>query len=323
MQTRRATGSRARTVALWVFCLVAPSLAASSDLVIDPSALGLGESAAAELRQAIHSAQWKEAEATLFRAVTEQPDNFARLRALGIAHYQAGRHFLAASALRRADRIEPLDRVSRFLLASAFLRIERRHWARAELEDLVGRHPDYEAYRVALARVHYDQQRFGECVRVLRSGGDSTRESIQWHDLLGQCLEGSGLHEAATGAYRAAIELAASGPVASPWPHFHLGSLLHDLGRLEDARAALEESARIEQSIAPALLELGVVLRKLGELNGAAEALEAAAALEPDGAAIQYSLAGVYRLMGMNDRSAAATARFREIEKAGQASTGR
>lgn len=299
--------------ALLLAVAAAPSPASDSELALNPFGLGLEDGQAAALEAAIDAGGWRTAEAMLFRSAMSEPENPAIQRALGIAHYQAGRPYPAAAALKRADAMSPLDAETRYLLASAFLRLERRHWARAELEHLVQAHPHLERYRVALARVHYEDQRFEAGIEMLGAAPAENGRSAEAYDLAGQCLEGLGRSEEAVEAYRKAILVGTGQPAESPWPHFHLGSLLHDLGQLEPAEASLRSATRIDPGNAPALHELGLVLRKTGKLKASAEALEAASRLSPADATIVYSLASVYRQLGLRERSAALMDRFRGL----------
>ena len=301
---------RIRSILLPAALLPLGVAAAENMLAVDPYRLGIEQSEAAALAKAVGEASWREAESILFRGSETDPDNAALLRALGIAHYQTGRFYPAAAALKRADAISPLEREARFLLANSFLRLERRHWARAELEQLLRSHPEHEPYRLALARVHYHQQRFGAGVSELGQTIALTGGSVETYDLLGQCLEGLGRLGEASEAYRQAISLGEEAGAGSAWPHFHLGSLLHDLGDLEQAREALELAASIDPGNAAVHLELGIVLRKAGDLEEAAGTLETAARQAPNDPAIQYALAGVYRELGQQERSASAMRRF-------------
>lgn len=304
---------RVRSILLPAALLPFGAAAGDNTLAVDPYRLGLEQGEAAALAKAVGEASWEDAESILVRGSETDPDNAALLRALGIAHYQSGRYYPAAAALKRADAISPLEREARFLLANSFLRLERRHWARAEMERLLRSHPEHEPYRLALARMHYHQQRFGAGVSELGQTIALTGGSAETYDLLGQCLEGLGRVGEASEAYRQAISLGEEGDAGTAWPHFHLGSLLHDLGDLEPAREALELAASIDPGNAPVHLELGIVLRKAGDLEEAAGTLETAARQAPNDPTIQYALAGVYRQLGQRERSASAMQRFLRI----------
>ena len=314
MRQLAAWGRLARALVASAALLPAQLAGTANEVSLDPSDLGLPEARAAELRIAMEAADWNRAESLLFDSVASDQTNADLQRALGIAHYQAGRHFLAASALKRADSIEPLTGDTRYLLASAFIRVERRHWARAELEMLIAAGAHNDNYRYALARIYYDQQRFGAGVAELSQAIQQSPEFAEAHDLLGQCLEGLARFDEAAAAFRRAIALNAGKNARSAWPHFHLGSLQHDLGDIDAAEASLQEAVAANPKIAPAYRELGIVLRKAKKLAEAAEVLQAAAKLAPADATIQYSLAGVYREMEKADAAAAALQRFRTIK---------
>ena len=303
---------------LFALALTLPSTAADErDVALDPFGLGLGGIQAQALERAIASGAWRDAEAVLFEAAIANPENAALQRALGVAHYQAGRPYPAAAALKRADSLTPLDPEARFLLASSFLRLERRHWARAELEHLLEAHPNRQRYQIALARVHYDDQRFQDGVDLLSRATEGGSGSAEVYDLLGQCKEGLGRADEAEAAYRKAVTISVSEPAESPWPHFHLGSLMHDLGKLDQAEASFRTAASIDPGNAPAHHELGLVLSKRGRLKASAAALETASRLAPNDATIVYALAGVYRRLGLGDRSASLIRRFRELSHQG------
>lgn len=287
--------------------------AASTDVKLDPDRLGLSQGDAAALESAIAAGEWDLAESVLYDASAANPRSFELHRALGIAHYQAGRVFLAAKELKRSDAIAPLDSPTRFLLASAYLTLGRSHWARPELERLIEAQPQESRYRYTRARVHYDQQRFQSGLEDIREAIRLNPESAEAHDLLGQCLEGLGDFDGAIAAYERAIALHDGAGTASPWPGYHLGSLQHDLGDLKGAEAALRSAVAADPAHALAYAELGLVLEKANRLAEAADALEAAARLSPSDATVQYALVGIYRELGQTERAAVSLERFRQI----------
>ena len=297
----------------WGALLATLLLAEPNELQLHPEALGVPETAAGQLRLAIRDGSWTIAEYILFEAAVKDPGNKLIHRALGISHYQSGRHYPAAAALKRSDAIAPLDAGARFLLAETYVRLERSHWARAELERLIEENASNARYRLALARIHYRQQRFGAAVDQLREAIRQNPRSADAHDLKGQCLEGLGRPKDAQEAYLTAAGLNDAQERRSAWPHYHLGSLLHDQGDFERAETALALAVESDPSHVAARLELGIVLGKLNRLERAVETLEAAARLAPADAKIQYSLAGIYRRRGHFGRAAAAIERFREL----------
>ncbi|MXY70104.1 MAG: tetratricopeptide repeat protein [Acidobacteriia bacterium] len=294
----------------------APRLRGSEhEVSLHAEELGLPRATTETLQTAIAAADWRAAEGILFEAAGSNPENAPLLRALGIAHYQAGRYFSAGSALKRSDALTPLDPEARFLLAGSFMRIERRHWARVELERLAATDGESVRYRLALARVHYDQGQFASALSELDRILEGSPAGVEVHDLRGQSLEGLGRNEAALAAYGQAISISREAVAASAWPHYHLGSLLHDLGDLEAAEEALEAAVTSDRTHAPAQQELGVVYLKANKLRLAAEALESAAELSPRDPAVQYSLVSVYRRLDREGLAKAAMERFRELSE--------
>lgn len=293
---------------------VAPRLPASENEVsLRTEELGLRPATTERLRGAIATGDWPAAEDILFKEANGNPQSATLLRALGIAHYQAGRYFSAASALKRSDTLAPLEPETRFLLTGSFIRVERRHWARAELERLIEQDEDSGRYRLALAQVHYDQGQFSAALSQLDQILENAPELAAAHDLRGQCLEGLSHPEAAVMAFERAISLNRNAATVSAWPHYHLGSLLHDLGDLEAAETALAAALKADRAHAPSQRELGVVYMKANKLRLAAEALESAARLSPLDPSAQYSLVSVYRRLGRNGQARAAMGRFREL----------
>lgn len=292
--------------------------AAPRPVALDPQSLGLSDRSADQLHRAIQAHAWREAEELLFRAASERPADARLLRALGIAHYQAGRPYAAAATLRRADALEPLDADARFLLTSAFIRLRRSHWARPELERLIAATERDGRYRYTLARIYYDQQRFDEAVGELRVALAGQPQDPAALDLLGQCLEGLARTAEAAAAYGAAVAAMDGGAARSAWPHFHLGSLHHDLGDMAEAERALRQAVQADPGHAAAHRELGLVLQKLNRPAAAAEMLERAARLDARNAKVHYSLSLVYGQLGDTERANRALERFRSLSDSGR-----
>lgn len=310
---RRGLGLTARGVAAIAVLVASLGRAASTDVNLDPDRLGLSQSDAAALQSAIAAGEWDLAESVLYDASAANPRSSELHRALGITHYQAGRVFLAAMELKKADAIALLDAPARFLLASAYIELGRSHWARPELERLIEAQPRESRYRYTRARVHYDQQRFQSGLEDIREAIRLSPASAEAHDLLGQCLEGLGDFDGAIAAYERAIALHEGTGTASPWPGYHLGSLRHDLGDLDGAEAALRSAVAADPEHALAYAEFGLVLEKANRLAEAADALETASRLSRADATIQYALVGIYRELGKTERAAESLERFRQI----------
>ena len=103
--------------------------------------------------------------------------------------------------------IAPLDELSRFTLATAYIAINRRHWARPELEKLAAMNPENAVYPYWLAGVSYFYQWYDEAIAKLRTSIDLDPDFAPAYDRLGQCLEGAGNTDEALAAYEKAVAL--------------------------------------------------------------------------------------------------------------------
>lgn len=307
MQPGRIVGSR--LAALLLLAVAAPA----QTLELSVHELDIAENVREEIAEAVASGGWRTAESMLYRASEDKPGDAGLLRALAVAHFQTGRYWAAAAAFKGSDRIETLDPAHRFALATAYLRLDRRHWARAELERLVAEHPAEKDYRFALSEVFYFYQWFGQAVEQLEQVIRLDSSFSPAYDRLGQCFEAAGQHEKALPEYRRARTLDEASGRQSPWPAFHLGSLQHDLGRLEEAKAALLGALAVDASQAAIHYELGVVLKKLEEWAAAARSLRVAVELDPSNAKALPALSQVYRRMGRADLSAEALKHFHKL----------
>lgn len=283
-----------RTLALLlVLSPAAPAWAQFVGATLDLDRLDLAAGSRRRIVAAAERGDFREVETLLF-GLSEADPTAPLLEALGAVLYRNGRYFAAAQALTGADRLAPLDEQSRFTLASAFIQMDRRHWARRELERLEREHPDEPLYPYRLAGVFHAYQRFEEAVRAARRALDRNPGFGPAHDVLGQALEELGRTDSALRAYGLAIEEAEQDEDRA-WAFWHRAGLLRELGRLEEAEADLRRAVRLDPSRVEARYELGQTLRERGEAAAAAETLEEAVEIAPGDPKIRYALALCYR----------------------------
>ena len=242
-----------------------------------------------------------------------RPDSAAPLTALGAVLFHNERYLQSAIAYNQAERIAPLGELSRFTLATAYIAMDRRHWARPELEKLAAMNPRNAVYPYWLAGVDYFYQWFDDAIAKLRTSIELDPDFAPAYDRLGQCLEGAGNPDEALAAYEKAIMLNKTQGNGSPWAAWHLGSLLHDLGRLSDAEDALREALQNARDSPRVYYDLGVVLRKQGKLKEAREVLLRAAELDPADPKPHYALAEVYRRSGDKRKALAELEEFQGL----------
>ncbi len=276
---------------------------------IDVDRLGLSEDAAEELRLAIDEEDWLEVEAQLFDHAQDDARSAPRLVALGFAHFENERYYQAAAAWRKADQIEALSAYQRLALVTAYIAIDRRHWARREVERLIRGNPDDPLYRHWLAGIYFDLQWLEEALKAANQAIALDPAFAAAHDRAGQSLEGLGRLADAESAYRRAVARAEQ----DPWPLVHLGGLLSDRGELDEAEPTLRKAINLDPELAEAHFELGNLLRRGDQLQRARNSLQRATELAPDEAKFHYAFGNVLRQLGETELARQALERFREL----------
>ncbi|MCP5119889.1 MAG: tetratricopeptide repeat protein [bacterium] len=255
------------------------------------------------------------AAATVILLATQALHGSEALKTQGAEHFEKGRYLESTIAYKKADLITPLDNRSRFTLVTAYIALERGHWARPELEKLIAADPFNPVYPYWLARVYYTFNWFDEAVEELDKALALDPDFAAAYDRLGLCLEGLGNNEAALARNETAVRLNQESGESAHWPAYHLGSLLHDLGQLEKAEKSLRRALRAAADMAEAHYELGVVLDKRGKSREAVKQLLRAAELDESDPQPHYALSQIYRRLGDREKAMEEIRRFRELSK--------
>jgi Flp pilus assembly protein TadD len=280
-----------------------------------PDKLPLSPAERRRLDQAIRSKQLNEAEKLLAEAHERNPDSAELLKTLARISFQNQNHWNAAIAYKKAEKIEPLDDASRFSLAMSYVVLDRREWARPELQTLVKGNPDHLLYLYWLGRLDYDDQRFADAIEKFERVIAADPTFIRAYDNLGLALDGVGRQREALEAFENAIERNRKQTFPSPWPSLNLGTMLYRHGRVEEAEPYLREAVSNGPDLAQAQYQLAVLLENRGEPERAIEHLTRAAELDPADPKPHYALGRIYRRQGDEQNARAALARFRELEQ--------
>lgn len=140
------------TAALW---LVAASSCCAQDSpaeihrTYNLSALQLSPEHRSQVEAALQQKDYKTAERILVQEAELDPRS---PRAARLLEFSGGLFFLDAQygnsviAWKKAEAIAPLDEQTRFTLAMAYIEVNRRSWARSELDKLSLAHPDNALY---------------------------------------------------------------------------------------------------------------------------------------------------------------------------------
>ena len=248
------------------------------------------------------------------RAAQDKPGDAGLLRALAVAHFQAGRWFAAARAFKRSDRIEPLRAADRFALATAFSRLERRHWARAELERLVEEHPAEKDYRFALSEIFYFYQWFEQAANSLRrlSGlRPALRPRTTAWASASKAWAGTRKPPRLTCGRSNWTKHRAGNRPGPPFIWAACGTTWGCSQKRKRRWSGRPSSVRRRP---PSITSSASCCASSGSGRQAAESLERAVSLEPENAQALPALAQVYRRMGAETAARQTLERFREMQ---------
>ena len=249
-----------------------------SDLQIEPSRQ-------AAIARAIHARDYLAAEKILVEEVEGDPKSLRSAKLLAIA---AGVFFLdrqygnAVIAWKKAEAIAPLDDRSRFTLAMACIKLNRRDWARPELEKLAAAQPQNPLFLYWLGRLDYDERNYNSAVARLQKVIALDPKMARAYDTLGLCFDYLGKFDDAVKSYNHAVELNRLQPKPSPWPHLDLAISLIALNQLPEAEKNLRAAVGYDSRLPQAHYQLGRVLEMQGAYQAAAESLKTAIALAPE-----------------------------------------
>ncbi|MGO8793144.1 MAG: tetratricopeptide repeat protein [Terriglobia bacterium] len=303
---------RAKITILWklnLLLLLGVRLASAAqigqDILNPPSGLRERLTAAplqAERRAAVSDAlkgrNYGLAEEILLGDIDRSPKSQPLFTLLAEILFLDGKYLECAIALKKAEAIAPLDDRSRFTLAMAYIALEKRDWARPELEKLAAADPRNALYPYWLSRLDYNDMRLESAAAHAQKAIVLDPRSVKAYDNLGLCNEALGKNDEAIGAYRQAIRLNREQLSRSPWPSMNLGALLLKLGRFDEAGTSLRESLNEDPRFPKAHFQLGLLLEKQAKLKEAAQELKQAVDLDPTFAEPCYALGRVYSRMG-------------------------
>src|SRR5256886_4917769 len=116
-----------------------------------------------KLEKAINMRDYKPAEKILVEEAERDQESPRSAKLLAIAggiFFLDGQYLEAAIAWKRAEAIVPLDDRNRFTLAMAYVKLNRRDGARAELEKLAAAQPQNPLFLYWLRRLDYHARNY-------------------------------------------------------------------------------------------------------------------------------------------------------------------
>jgi tetratricopeptide (TPR) repeat protein len=296
--------------------------AASSSAPRDLSDLQLGNAQLLELETALNQRDYKRAETLLVHEAESDPKSvraFKLLVTVASVFFLDGQYLNAAIAWKKAEAIAPLDERSRFTLAMAYVKLNRRDWARPELEKLAAARPRNPLYLYWLGRLDYDARNYTSAIDNLQKVIELDPKMMRAYDSLGLCYDYLGKFDEAVKVYDRAVELNRLQPKPSPWPHLDLAVSLISLNRLAEAEKNLREAIGYDPNLPQAHYQLGRVLEMQGQYEASAQSLNQAAALDPAYPEPHYLLGRIYHRLADEPRSKAEIDLFQQLKRASEA----
>jgi len=167
--------------------------------------------------------------------------------------------------------------------------------------------------KYSLGRARYNLKRFADAARIFNECLDLDARNAKAADYLGLSYEALGRTEEAVAAYRKAIALDTGAAPGNPKPYLHLGTLLVENDRPDDAVPYLLQAAGIAPGDWQAHRGLGKAYLQLNRLAEARAELRKAVALAPENAPLHFLLAQALRKSGLADQARAETERYNEL----------
>lgn len=272
------------------------------------AALGLPSAEASQLTQALAANDYTAAETLLLNEINRDPHSLRAGRLLSFAgrvYFLNTDYLNAAIAWNKAEAIAPLDASARFSLAMVYIKMGHSPWAQPLLQTLAAEQPKQSLYPYWLGRLDYDAQHYEGAIAHFQQAIELDPKMARAYDNLGLCYFYQNHNQQAVESYTKAIELEATSPHPSAWPHLNLAIALQFLNRLNEAEAQLRDALRLDPELAQAQYQLGTVLEAQNKLDTAVAALKEASRLDAAYAEPHYALARIYRKLGQKELSQA------------------
>jgi tetratricopeptide (TPR) repeat protein len=286
---------------------------------LDPSGLQLNTERRRALQNALDQRNYKQAEKLLVEEAERDPKSPRTAKLLVMAagvFFLGGEYPNAVIAWKKAEAITPLDERSRFTLAMAYIRLNRREWARPELEKLAATQPKNPLYPYWLGRLDYDARNYSSAILRFRHVIELDPKMMRAYDNLGLCYDYLGQLPEAIDSYDHAVQLNRLQAKPSAWPHLDLAISLVESNRLLEAEKQLREAAGYDPRLPQAHFQLGRVFEMQGEHQAAIQSLQQAATLDPTYPEPHYLLGRIYRKLGEREFARSEIQRFQELKKA-------
>jgi tetratricopeptide (TPR) repeat protein len=226
-----------------------------------------------------------------------------------------GKYLNCAVAMKKAEALAPLADRDRFTLALSYIILNRRNWARPELERLAASDAANALYPYWLGRIDYDAMQFKAAAAHFEKALELSPTFMKAYDNLGLSYEGLGQYDDAIHVYQLAILMHRSAHLPSPWPPLNLGTLLVKLGKLGEAETYLQESLKCDPRFPKAHYQMALLLEKQKKDGAAIQELAEAVRNDPGYPEPHYVLGRIYTRLGEKSKAADEWQTFQKLKQ--------
>jgi Flp pilus assembly protein TadD len=298
--SRRSRFRHAGAVSALVCAVLGVAAAQMPDGVKPQSTADARESREAAPAQSALAAQ----ESSLRSDLVSHPNSASTLYKLALALRQEGKPKESLKVYTQAAKIQKPDADQLRSVALNYVLLndypDAIHW----LEIAASLDPKNVEVLYSLARCYYTQSQNAKAeelfLRVLQLKPDHLRAE----ENLGLTYEAENQTDKAESAFRAAVTMAASGPV-DEWPFLDLGTFLLDHDRSKEAVPILQKATAIAAKCAACHEKLGRALEESGQVPEGVRELEKAVHLDPANPNVHFELGHAYRQAGDLDKARA------------------
>jgi len=266
------------------------------------------------IERLIESGKLSEARESLKEHIAKSGETYKSLYLDALILFKENQFLESLKKLERSLRLEKRDPAVHKLAGLNCVVLERYDVARSFLEAAAELAPNDPLNRYYLGRLYYTIQRFPQAVTEFEHVVRLNPSLVKGYDNLGLALEAVGNEEAATEAYRKAIDLSEQQRLRNEWPYLNLGKFLSTKNRYQESLQLLEKAVQINPKSAEACYVLGKVLNKLGRDAEALEALKHSALNDPGYDEPHYLLSRIYRKLGDETQAQKEIQVFQELK---------
>ena len=272
------------------------------------------------LENALHHRDYKQAEKLLVEEAERDPKSAPN----GKITCDGGRSFFSSRgntcyvSCCWSGLITPLDEPSRFTLAMAYIRLNRREWARPELERLASHTTEEPTLSLLAGTARLRRTHTTVPIQRFRHVIELNPKMMRAYDSLGLCYDYLGQLGEAIDNYNHAVQLNRLQAKPSAWPHLDLAISLVESNRLAEAEKHLHEAAGYDPRLPQVHFQLGRIFEMRGEHQAAIQSLNQAVTLDPTYADPHYLLGRIYRKLGERESAETEIERFQGLKKATQ-----